>query len=73
MIGFILKISFFVIVVMIGLNIFAPEQADTIISKVSQTTSIEKNILQDNLDQASDFTKETVAEVSEKVKETLSE
>jgi len=71
MLGFIIKICFLVIVVMVGLNIFAPEQADKVVSLFSEKTQIEESTLKDSLDTVTNFTKDTVNEVSQTVQKSL--
>jgi len=71
MLGFILKIAFLVVVVMVALNIFAPEQADKVVSVFSEKTQIEESTLKDSLDKVSNFTKDTVNEVSQTVQKNL--
>jgi len=71
MFGYIIKLGFLVIIVMVALNIFAPEQADKILSTFSESTSIEKDTLENSLESMTKFTQDTVKEVSEKVKENL--
>lgn len=73
MLGFIIKISFLVIAIMIALNIFAPKQAEKVINYFSETTHIEESTLKESLDKATKFTTDTVEEVSDKVKKNLSE
>ena len=73
MIGFILKVSFLVLTIMVVLNIFAPQRADKILLKVSETIDVEEDTLKTNLDKVSSFTKETVETVSEGVKNTFEE
>ena len=71
MLGYILKLLFLVIVTMVGLNIFMPERANEILSKLSESTSIEEKMLKENLDKVSQFTKDTLDEVSQEVQKKL--
>lgn len=71
MLGYIIKLGFLAVVIMVALNIFAPEQAQKVLSTVSESTHIEENTLKENLDKATKFTQDTVDEVSEKVKKNL--
>lgn len=73
MLGFIIKMSFLVIAIMIALNIFAPKQAEKVLNYFSETTHIEENTLRESLDKATKFTTDTVDEVSTKVKKNLAE
>ena len=73
MLGYIIKLGFLVIIVMVTLNIFAPEQADKFLSTFSESTSIEKSILSDSLESMTKFTQDTVVEVSQKVQKNLGE
>jgi predicted PurR-regulated permease PerM len=71
MLGYIIKLVFIVIVVMIGLNIYSPQRVDQIISTVSETTQIEESTLKNGLDKATLFTQDTANEISETVKKNL--
>lgn len=71
MFGYIIKLVILVVVIMIGLNIFAPERAKEIISQVSETTSIKEDTLKNSLDKATEFTQDTVGEISDTVKKNL--
>jgi len=71
MIGSIVKLGLLVVVILIALNIFAPEQADKLLSTFSEKTDIDKSSLKDNLDKATEFTKDTVKEASQTVKENI--
>ena len=71
MLGYIIKLGFLVIMIMVALNIFAPEQADKLLSTFSESTDIKEDTLKSNLDKATQFTKDTVKEVSDTVKEKL--
>lgn len=71
MLGYIIKFCFLVIVVMVTLNIFAPEQADKVLSTFSKSTDIEETMLKENLDNVTKFTQDTLSEVTEKVKKNL--
>ena len=73
MFGFILKIGFIGIVIMVALNVFAPNQANKILTVVSEKTQIEENTLKDNLNKATEFTKDTVSEVSQTIQKKLEE
>jgi len=73
MLGYIIRLALIVIVVMIGLNIFAPKRVDEILSTVSKTTNIKEETLKNSLDKATKFTQDTVSEISEKVKKNLVE
>ena len=57
--------------VMVVLNIFAPEQADKVLSVFSESTDIKEDTLKFNLDKATQFTKDTVEEVTQTIKEKL--
>lgn len=71
MLGYIIKFGFLVIMIMVVLNIFAPEQADKLLSTFSESTDIKEDTLKSNLDKATQFTKDTVAEVTQTIKEKL--
>ena len=64
MIGSIIKIGVIVAVIMIALNIFAPEQADKLLSSFSDSTGMDKGGLTDKLNNATEFTKDTIKEAS---------
>ena len=68
MLGYIIRLVFLIIVVMIGINIFMPERANEIISSFSTATNMEETKLKEGLDKATDFTQDTLSEVSEIVK-----
>jgi len=65
MIGGIIKLALFVVVIMVALNIFAPQQADKLLGTFSESTNIDKDKLKSGLDSATEFTKDTVNEVKE--------
>ncbi|MEA3512357.1 MAG: hypothetical protein U9R37_02050 [Campylobacterota bacterium] len=67
MIGSLVKLGFLVVVVLVALNIFAPDQADKVLSAVSEKTDIDKDKLQDNLNNATEFAKDTAKEVKENI------
>lgn len=71
MLGYIIKFGFLVIVIMVALNIFAPEQADKLLSTFSESTNIKEDTLKANLDKATKFTQDTLSEVSQTVKDKL--
>lgn len=71
MLGYIIKFGFLVIMIMVALNIFAPEQADKLLATFSKSTDIKEDTLKANLDKATQFTKDTVEEVSQTVKKKL--
>ncbi len=71
MLGYIIKFGFLIIMIMVALNIFAPEQANKVLSVFSESTDIKEDTLKMNLDKATQFTKDTVEEVSQTVKEKL--
>jgi hypothetical protein len=73
MLGYIIKFLFLVIVIMIALNIFAPKQAEKIVTYFSEKTEIEEKTLKESLDKATKFTQDTVSEVSNKVKKSIEE
>ena len=56
---------------MIILNIFAPEHAANVISLLSENTDIKEETLKTTLDKATQFTKDTLEEVSQKIQETF--
>jgi len=68
LLGYIIRLVFLIIVVMIGINIFMPERANEIISSFSAATNMEETKLKEGLDKATDFTQDTLSEVSEIVK-----
>jgi len=71
MLGYVIKLIVLIVVVMIGLNIYAPQRVDDILGKVSNATNIEQNTLQNNLDSATKFIQDTVSEVTDTVKKNL--
>jgi len=73
LLGYIIRLVFLVIVVMIGINIFMPERADEIISSFSDISNIEETKLTDGLNKATDFTQDTFSEVFEMVKKKFTE
>lgn len=56
MIGTLIKLALLTIVVLIGLKIFAPEVYEKTTNKISQTTGIDKNKIDSNIDKATDIT-----------------
>jgi len=73
MIGYIIKISILILTVMISLNIFMPVQAKRIVIYVSSITNIQEEILQENLNNVTQFTQDTFLEVSQKVQKNLAQ
>ena len=71
MLGYVIKLIILVVVVMIGLNIFVPKRADEILATVSQTTNIEQSTLKNSLNKVTQFTQDTVSEVTQTVKKSL--
>ena len=69
MIGLIVKLAIVAVVILVALNIFAPNQADKILSTVSDKTGMDKGSLSDKLNNATEFTKDTVKEASETIKD----
>lgn len=69
MLGYIIKFGFLAIIIMVVLNIFAPVQADKLLATFSATIDIEEKTLKNNLDKATQFTRDTVEEVSQTIKE----
>jgi len=68
-----LKIIVLLVLVLIGLKVFAPDVADKVIDKVSQSTGIEKEVINNNknLDNATDITKEGINKALDKAKDSL--
>ena len=73
MLGYIIKFGLLAIVVMVGLNSFAPVQANKVLASVSEFTNIDEKILKKNLDIITKFTEETIEEVSQKVQKNLAQ
>ena len=71
MLGTLIKLAILAIVILVALNILAPKQADKVLDKVSEKTSIDKDALKENLDKATQFTKDTVKEAATTAKENL--
>jgi len=71
MIGTIIKLIIIVVAILVGLKIFAPETADKVLDKISQTTGIEKNILDDSLNKATDITKDGANKLLDKAQDGL--
>ena len=72
MIKGIIKLSILAVVILIGLKIFAPQVADQIIDKISQTTGIEKDTLDDNLNKATNLTKDSANMLIDRAQDGLS-
>ena len=68
MLGYIIRLVFLIIVVMIGINIFMPERANEIISSFSTATNMEETKIKEGLDKVTNFTQDTFSEVLEMVK-----
>jgi hypothetical protein len=64
MLGTLIKLAILAIVILVALNILAPKQADKVLDTVSEKTSIDKTTLKENLDKATQFTKDTVKEAA---------
>lgn len=71
MIGGLLKLGVMVVFVLILLNIFAPQQADKILSVFSEKTALDKDGLKEKLDKATEFTKDTAKEATQTVQKSL--
>ncbi|MEA2016934.1 MAG: hypothetical protein U9N59_00680 [Campylobacterota bacterium] len=69
MIGTIVKLAILAVVILVALNIFAPNQADKILSSVSDKTGMDKGDLSDKLNNATEFTKDTIKEASDTVQD----
>ncbi len=74
MIGTILKLTIFIVIVLVGLKIFMPEMADKAVNQISETTGVEKSIINDNLNKvtniAIDKTNQLADDAKDKLKET---
>jgi len=73
MIGTIIKLLLFVIVVLVGLKIFMPEMADKAVDTISKTTGVDKSVLEENLNKATDMTIDGAQKLAETTQEKLSE
>lgn len=71
MLGTLIKLAVVAAIVLIALNIFAPNQADKVLDSVSESTSIDKDKLKEKLDKATEFTKDTVKEATGSVQKEL--
>lgn len=71
MLGTIIKLAVLAAIILIALNIFAPNQADKVLDSVSESTNLDKSALQDKLNKATEFTKDTIKEASETVKDNM--
>ena len=69
MVWTIIKLAVLAAVISVTLNIFAPNQADKILGTVSEKTGMDKDGLSDKLKSATEFTKDTIKEASDTVKE----
>jgi hypothetical protein len=72
MLGFILKLLFFFMTIMVILNIFLPEEAHKLLIVLSEYTSIELVNLEKYLKYITEFTQDTFSEVKEQITNLLS-
>ena len=61
----ILKWVIVVVTIVIAIKIFLPDVANTVTGKISETTGIEKAVLDENLDKASNMVKEKSTELTD--------
>lgn len=61
----VLKWVIIVITIVIAVKIFLPDVADQVTGKISESTGIEKAVLDENLDKASNIVKEKSAELTD--------
>jgi hypothetical protein len=73
MFSFIIKLVVLVVVVFIGLNIFMPEVASNAIDKISQTTGIDKDKINDNLNKATTIVIDKADEMTDLAKDKIDE
>jgi len=71
MIGTIIKLVILAVAILVGLKIFAPNTADKVLDQISQTTGVEKNILDDSLNKATDITKDSANKLLNKAQDGL--
>jgi len=71
MLGYVIRLVVLIVVVMIGINFFMPERASEIISSFSEATNMEEEKITEGLNKATNFTEDTLSEVSEMVKKKL--
>ena len=62
-----------VIVIVFAVKIFLPDVANEVTGKISESTGIEKSVLDDNLDKASNVVKEKSGELADKAIEKAEE
>jgi len=73
MFGFIIKVVILVVVVLIGLNIFMPEVATKAVDKISESTGIDKDKLNDNLNKATTVVIDKADEMTDLAKDKIDE
>lgn len=73
MIGQLIKLIILVVVIMIGLKMFAPNTYDSILGTVSDKTGIEKSKMDDSLDNIKDKATEGMNVIKEKTGEAIQE
>ena len=69
--NFLIKPGFVVFVAVIVLNYFSPETTSTINKKISETTGIEKTVLDENLNSTTQSSAEIVKRSKEKITEDI--
>ncbi len=71
MIGTIIKLAVLAVIILVALQIFAPDQADKVLTTVSEKTGMDKDNLSEKLNEATEFTKDTINEASQTVKDKI--
>ncbi|MCK5295198.1 MAG: hypothetical protein KAJ49_11125 [Arcobacteraceae bacterium] len=73
MIGTLIKLAVLAIIIFVGLNIFNPEMADNAVNKISETTGIDKNTINNNLEKATNMALDGAEKLNDAAKEKIEE
>ncbi len=73
MVSIIIKLGLFIVIVLVGLNIFNPEKADELVNVISEQTGIDSDVIEKKVDSATEFVIESSEAVVEIAKEKIKE
>lgn len=73
MIGTLVKLLVLVVVILVGLKVFAPDMYESTTDKISETTGVEKSFIDKNIDKAKDMAIEGADKLTDSAKDAIEE